>query len=211
MRASRQLPSARNTVSAIGNSSGSMAMPNAMPASRPCTQSPPRSPCHSTSSPLPASASVPNSRTSWRRLRCNGVAAGSIAASDAPMRPTCVPPPVALTSARPWPVVTRVPAYTCGRSSPPGGPAAAAASAASEGRLRTGTDSPVSRDSSTVSDWAWRSTASAATRSPSPSTIQSPGTISRVATRRTWPARSTRVCGVASSRRASSARSPRRC
>ena len=101
MRARRQLPMARNTAIAIGNSSGSMAMPRAMPDSTPCTQSPLRSPYHSNSSALPPSASVPNSRTTPCRLCCSGVGAGSMAASEDPMRPTCVWRPVALTSASP--------------------------------------------------------------------------------------------------------------
>ena len=129
----------------------------------------------------------------------------STAASALPMRPIAVCCPVAMVCARPLPWTTRVPEYRNGKSSPPGLPIAAGALCA--GALRTGTDSPVSSDSSADTFTPESSTASAGTRSPSESTSRSPRTTSRPGMRRCSPSRITSALGLDRSRSASSARS----
>ena len=71
-----------------------------------------------------------------------------------------------------------------------------------DGVLRTGTDSPVSSDSSTDRLMPRRRTASAGTRSPSARTIRSPRTTSRPAIRRWAPPRTTSARGLERSRSA---------
>ena len=69
--------------------------------------------------------------------------------------------------------------------------------------LRTGTDSPVSRDSSSIKSCDLTRVASAATRSPSPMTMTSPRTTSRPAICNLSPSRTTKARGLARLRSAS--------
>ncbi len=78
---------------------------------------------------------------------------------------------MAAISAMPCPAVTRVPENTEGRSSPPG---LSSARASADGNFRTGTDSPVSSDSSVERLMPRRRRPSAGTRSPSERTTRSP-------------------------------------
>jgi len=118
------------------------------------------------------------------------------------MRPSALRSPVAVTRARAVPCVISVPENTW--------PAFWSSSAAPT-RLLTGTDSPVSIDSSTDRLADCSSAMSAGTRSPSASSTMSPRTSSRLAILRATPSRSTSACGLDSSRSASSERSVRRC
>ena len=83
----------------------------------------------------------------------------------------------------PCPFTTNVPENTHGVASPPGGPMRAASAPGVARVLRTGTDSPVSADSSTERFTQSTITASAGTRSPSASRTTSPRTTSRPAMR----------------------------
>ena len=116
--------------------------------------------------------------------------------------------PIAVTSPMPEPRTIKEPGkharqvIAAGAMRLEGAPGAAAI-------LRTGTDSPVSRDSSVWRSWLSTSTASAGTRSPSASTIKSPRTTSRPAMRLRSPSRMTRARGLVRSRSASRTRSVR--
>lgn len=133
---------------------------------------------------------------------CRRGAAVSTVASDRPIRPIRLRGPVAVAVARPRPRVTIAPENTSGRSSPPG--SAAQRSSGPAARLRTGTDSPVSRASSASRSRASSTRASAATRSPCSSTSRSPATTSGPGIRTVSPSRMTSALGADRSRRASS-------
>ncbi len=191
-------------VSTTGNSSGSIAMASVMPARTPCSQSPRVSPYSTTAaaqSPMPISATL---RTKRPISRCRRVCSTVMPWSALPIWPISVFSPVLSTRAMPWPCTTSVPEKMKGRSSPPG---RVTARVPSQTVLRTGTDSPVSSDSSTARLLASSTTESAGTRSPSAITRMSPGTTSRPAMRVRRPSRTTRARGLLRSRRASSARS----
>jgi hypothetical protein len=95
-----------------------------------------------------------------------------------------------------------------GRSSPPGRTrVTSSVKMPSRGSLRTGTDSPVSRDSSACRSLHERSTASAGTRSPSATSTMSPRATSLPGTYICRPSRITRARGLDRSRKASRARS----
>ena len=119
------------------------------------------------------------------------------------MRPISLRAPVAVTSARPWPATIIVPAYTHDAAA---GPSIAPAAA----RFATGSDSPLSNDSSISRSLASSSRASAGTRSPSTSSRMSPHTTATPAMRSRWPSRQTRARGLVMSCSASSTRSVRR-
>ncbi len=137
-----------------------------------------------------ATAKMATSRTMRAVSRSSMVLPVSSVASEAPMRPNSLRGPVAVTSARPWPRTSSVPENTL-----------------SPARLSTGSDSPVSSDSSAVRSVALISRASAGTRSPSARISRSPRTTSRPAMRLRSPSRSTIARGLERSRSASSARS----
>ena len=209
--AMRQAPRARKTVRMTGISSGRMAMASAMPDSSASSSGrPSHSQPSSTRATAVSRAPAPSQRTSRREPSCSAEGGSVVAESAAPMRPTAVRPPVSRTSARPMPWVTTVLANSQGVSSPPGSAAdSALLLLADAGRLRTGTASPVSSDSFTDT-WPPISWASAATRSPSRSTRQSPRTTSRLAMRCSTPSRRTSARGADRSRSDSSARWVRR-
>ena len=186
--ASRQAPMTKNTVIASANSSGSSAIASAIADSTASIQAEPRATLSKTTPTLTTAASTPSTRTRRAVSRCNRVRVSSSWLSSAPMRPASLRAPVAVTSAMPWPATTSVP------------PKTVSATALASGRL-----SPVSSDSSTASALARRSTASAATRSPSSSSNASPGTTSAAGHGSATPPRSTRACGAAMARSASSA------
>ena len=134
--------------------------------------------------------------------RCSGVGSDWIACSDAPMAPSRVVMPVAVTRTAASPDTTRVPAKTEQESS---------AAAVSVGRadFPTDTDSPDSSDSSTVRRPSEAITPSAAMRSPAVISMRSPGTRSREAIWHSRPSRMTRASGSASACNACKARSLR--
>ena len=189
----RHAPSARKTVSTTGNSSGSIAIASVTPASIPASQSPRVATWYPARATDSTSANTATIFTILAVSRCSLVFSTSTASSDWPMRPNSVRSPVAITVARPWPFTTSVPEYT-----------------AASGRFSTGSDSPVSSDSSSIRSFAATSRASAGTRSPSSSRIRSPRTTSAPAIRVRTPSRTTTALGLDRSRNASSARSERR-
>ena len=124
LREIRQAPSARKTVSTTGNSSGSVAMAIAMPASKPCFQTsapPPRVNAeghhHERAGHEPHDGEGADQAPG---LFCRRVGSGSTCSSALPILPSSERRPVATISAMPCPAVTRVPEKTEGRSSPPG-------------------------------------------------------------------------------------------
>ena len=211
LRDNRHAPSARKIVSTTGNSSGRMAIAIAMPARNPCFHAsalPPRVSAKATTTTQQAPSPVIARRRTMRRVSvCSIVGSAFVCSRALPILPSSVRGPVAAISTMPWPEVTKVPENTEGKSSPPG---RSRARASAEGTLRTGTDSPVSSDSSVARCSACRSRPSAGTRSPSARTTRSPATTSRPAIRRRWPSRITRARGLERSRSASSACSVRR-
>ena len=115
----RHAPIAMKTASTMGNSSGSIDMPTAIPARTACNQSPRNMPYSPTTARLtspPVIARIRTSRLIWR-CRC-GVSVSS-SASEAPIRPSSVRDPVAVTSATPLPRTISDPEKTWVRPSPP--------------------------------------------------------------------------------------------
>jgi hypothetical protein len=145
-----------------------------------------------------------SSLATWSRRSWSGVRERSRAAAPA-IRPISVAAPVAVTTKRPSPRATVVPARTEVRRSAGGVSAVSGGSA----RLLRGRDSPVSVDSSTCSSVASTSRPSAATRSPALSAMTSPTTTSSAGRSRTWPSRRTRAVGASSARTAAAAWSAR--
>ena len=131
----RQAPSARNTVSTTGNSSGSIAMAAPMPTSRPSSQSCRVSPNTMTTSAAatrPQTAMMPNEAA---ELALQRRACGFDVAQRRADAPSSVSAPVSATAAMPWPLTTSVPENTHGVASPPGAPIASAAASGRVGRL----------------------------------------------------------------------------
>ncbi len=135
-------------------------------------------------------------RPSPASRRCNGVRGSPGWASAAAIRPRALSGPVAVTTNTPRPRVTVVPADIAAA-----GPVPAV--------LSTGTDSPVSADSSTCNAAPSTSHPSAGTMSPASTTTTSPGTICAAGTCCWAPPRTTRAVGAVSSLSAASARSAR--
>jgi hypothetical protein len=191
----RRAPNVKNTLKTTGSSSGRSEIASVMPDSAAASHAPSRTPRITTSrieSAIAAAAIRGTSAATWRWI---GAGASSIAPRLAPIRPISERGPVRVTSAIAWPAVTSVPAKT-------GSPRA--------GSRITGTDSPVSSDSSIDTGAPSASRASAGTRSPSAIWIASPGTRPRASSCAQAPSRRTRATGLARSRSASSARSVRR-
>ncbi len=194
----RHAPITVKTTSTSGSSSGSIAMLSAMPASSASSHRPVINPWIATASALSPRPAIAKIATQRRVSASRPARAGTIFCSVVLMRPSCVRAPVAVTTAMPAPLTSRLPEYRLGRSSPPAAPCAG--SADPSGRLRTGTDSPVSSDSSALTSSPATSSASAAMRSPSFTTSRSPTTTSRPAMRWRVPSRTTRACGALRSR-----------
>ena len=129
------------------------------------------------------------------RLDSSGVTGASVSAMSARMRPSSVRRPVAVTSARPLPSLTTVPANTTLSRS---------ATGVSSGwidptTLRTGKLSPVSADSLTVRGASTSMMRpSACTSCPARSTMMSPGTSEDAGTRLSFPSRRTGTTGEVS-------------
>ena len=204
-RDSRHAPRARNTVSTTGISSGSMDMASAIPSNRLSSRG--RS-SHSQAISTRANASTTPTtarpRTRRREARCSCDSDSSVEARAWPMRPIALAAPVAVTTARPTPLVTKVPANRPESGTPDCLPASGSGGRA-DGIFWQGMDSPVSSDSSELT-WPSTSQASAVMRSPSCSTSRSPRTTSLLAMRSSRPSRITRALGDDMSRSASSAR-----
>ena len=192
-RARRQAPSASITVHTTANSSGTMDMASVRPTSRPADQEPSRQAKSIAATTQVMSATMATACTRRLSSACSRLWRGATAPIAPPMRPSAVRGPVAVTSATPSPCTTSVPAFS-------------RLASASPGCLSTGTDSPVSIDSSTRRPCDWRSTASQARRSPSSTSSRSPTTISWLEMRRTTPPRNTLLRGLARSCSASSTR-----
>ena len=193
--ASRPTPIARVTVTTAGRPSGMAATASATELiSASLTASPSmRGACTSatTNTAATATRAINASRlpSAWI-CSCNGVGFSSAAPSRPARRPTSVDMPVSVTtnSARPrTSVVFMNPTLT--RSARATSPVAASASSC----LSTGTDSPVSIDSSTEVAAVSTNRPSAGTRSPASNSTTSPGTRSAVGTSCTSPPRRTRT------------------
>ena len=208
-RAMRCTPSASTTDRMAGSPSGTAATASDTPTSSTST----RSSVVSTSevsrmAPTTTTAMTTTATPSVRPIRstsrCRGVRSSSVWPSSRATWPISVPMPVAVTTARPRPLATAVPLKAMSKRSP---------RATSSGRvatsLSTGSLSPVSDASATLSARASTSRASAATASPSASTSTSPGTTSVAGTRRTSPSRTTPACAAAIRARAATACSAR--
>lgn len=188
----RRAPRARARVTTAGSDSGTAATTRltavtAMSA----TGRPPTTPMTKTS-PESTTAAKPSTRPSAERRRCNGVAAGLVDATRAVIRPSALAAPVRTTVPVARPVVTTVPAL-----------------ASSPTARVTGTDSPVSADSSTLSRAASASSRSAGTTSPASTRTRSPRTRSAAGRTTSRPSRTTRAVGAASWSNAAIARSAR--
>ena len=105
----------------------------------------------------------------------SSVSSDSMACKDLPILPNSVYMPVAATFAMPTPPTTKVPEYMKGELSPPGRPISVDSSASV---LCTGTDSPVSSDSSIIRLLQSSTIPSAGTLSSSERTMISPRTTS---------------------------------
>jgi hypothetical protein len=136
---------------------------------------------------------------------CSGVRTDSAPPSSPAMRPISVSMPVAVTTPRPRPRVTRVPFQSRLRRSA----RVSSGSDSASGAFSTATDSPVSADSSACSPSPASSRRSAGTPSPASSSTVSPGTSSLPGTVTAAPSRITRAVGTTSRRRAATARSAR--
>ena len=187
IRAKRSAPRARNKANTTGISLGSSARARARAASSASGQLPPMPPWPTASrahSPRASSVKREVSRRVWRWSRVGG---GVTVARLRPICPNSVASARAFTSAQPRPLATSEPARI---QSPP--------------CLATGSDSPVSSDSSSHRPTVSVRLASAATRSPSSSRSKSPKRSCSAAIARSTPARRTWARGA--DRRASSAR-----
>ena len=100
-RAIRQAPSARNTASTTGNSSGMVAIASVRPA-RIASASPPRLAMNKADTSTAVTSAKPANRATTRRIsRCIGVGSTCRLRSETPILPTSVRAPVAVTSATP--------------------------------------------------------------------------------------------------------------
>ncbi|OPZ88075.1 MAG: hypothetical protein BWY76_00142 [bacterium ADurb.Bin429] len=119
-------------------------------------------------------------------LRVSGVSSVSALCTSVEIWPSSVLLPVAMTRPAACPAVTSVPEYArLWRS------ASAVAGGSGDVPFATGTDSPVSMDSSTRMSRTESRRKSAGTRSPASSNTTSPGTSNSASTRRAAPSRRT--------------------
>ena len=175
-----------------------------MLARKPASQSPLVNPYTSamiTQSPKPENAKL---RTTFLVSFCKPVSSCLMLCKDLPIFPNSVFKPVPHTWTIPSPPTTKVPEYKNGELSPPGRPISVVSF---DSCLRTGTDSPVSKDSSTIKLLPSCRIPSAGTLSPSERMIISPRTTSRPAILLDAPSLITSALGLDMSRSASSARS----
>ena len=102
----RQAPIAMKTVRIRGNSCGSRDMLKVMPARMAASAWPRDQKYSKATSTLRLMPTTASTRTSLRVCTCSAGTACSIWRSVTPMRPISVCAPVAVTSARPWPLTT---------------------------------------------------------------------------------------------------------
>lgn len=193
--ASLQAPRASMTVQTTANSSGTSDIASVRPTRAPAVQEPSRqtnAPVARMQTEMPSTATRPASRVS---SSCRRLARGVMLDSEPPMRPSAVAAPVAVTSATPSPCTIKVPAKSVSQ------PAAEPSDTSS---FATGTDSPVSSDSSARTPCASTRLASQASRSPSLSKSRSPTTRSWLEIRWITPSRTTALRGLDRACRASS-------
>ena len=196
-RAMRCTPRARTSDRIVGKPSGTAATASDTPTSSTDTRSEASSMSDVSRMAVTTTAAMtmtasPSMRPMWETSRCSGVRSSSVLPSSSATRPISVPMPVAVTTARPRPRVTAVPLKTMLTRSP-----RAAGSPRAVTSFSTGSLSPVSDASATVSEAASTSRASADTASPALSTTTSPGTRSVAATRCSWPSRTTPAVAAA--------------
>ena len=153
---------------------------------------------------MSASVAQISRRPSVCRRRSSGVASLAVRATSDETLPSSVARPIATTTPSPLPRVTAVPPWSMLLRSATG----ACASTASTD-LSTGTDSPVSVDSSACRLAASITRRSALIRSPPSNTTMSPGTRPSAGIRATLPPRRTRASTSTSLCSASIERVPR--
>jgi hypothetical protein len=179
----RRAPSASASVSTAGSDSGTAATTRLIAVITISSTPWPRASPTASTMAHSATATTASTRPTPASRRCSGVSPGW-APSSAATRPIELAAPVALTTARPRPRTTTVPADT-----PP-------ARSGPDAIFSTGTDSPVSAASSTSSAAASTTSASADTMSPSASISTSPMTTSAAGICRCPPSRMTRASGA---------------
>jgi hypothetical protein len=187
-RAMRCTPSASVMVNTTGRPSGMAATASAT-ATR-----------NMSSTPSPSATPLPNATTeatpmaapttrAKRPIRCcNGVSVSPSARINPAIAPSSVASAVATTTPRPRPLVTTDPVKAMHTRSASDTP-----SSTGPVRFVTGSDSPVSSDSSTCSSLVSTSRRSAGTRLPDSSRTTSPGTNSRLSISDSRPSRTTRA------------------
>ncbi len=202
--AMRLTPIASAIVTAAGSPSGMAPTARATAATSISDADSPRT--VPTRTVTPASPRMTTVRTRLKRasLRVSGVARSVVSPSRRWMRPSSVSGPVVTTTPVPCPAVTSVPEKTMFARS-----ASTDSGASTACALPTGTDSPVSEDSSICSSETSTSRTSALTLSPGSTTTRSPGTSSLAGTSRLVPSRTTCASTVIIAASASRARSAR--
>jgi hypothetical protein len=205
----RCTPSARTTESTAGSPSGTAATASDTPtSSTSATSDALWTPEVSRIEPVTMAAMATTATVSARPIRsissCSGVRGCSMRPSSRATLPISVAIPVAVTTALPRPAMTEVPLKTMSTRS-----ASAAVAGCASTTLSTGSLSPVSAASETISDAAATSRPSALTASPSASTSTSPGTTSVAGMRCSRPSRRTAAVGAAMRCRAATACSAR--
>jgi hypothetical protein len=151
------------------------------------------------------SAIAPRRRAKRSMRRSSGGGSRCTAPTWAAMEPTSVCAPVATTRPRPRPDATMLPAKPMLRRSARG----VSAGSSGPSSFSTGTDSPVSTDSSMRRPRASTNSASAPTRIPDSSTNRSPGTNCSPSISRLLPPRRTRARVRTRPERACTSRSAR--
>ena len=185
-------------VTVAASPSGTAATATDTPTRNASSSEDPRASIAPESAIVTSTPSTTMTRVSPATLRCNGVGGGFALCVSPAIRPSSVDCPVAVSTARPRPRVIAVPAYTIEDRS-----ASGVAVETGSIDLSTGTDSPVSVDSSTARPAAATRRPSAGTRSPSRRTTRSPGTSCSTPTPISRSSRTTLA------RRSSASRRPR--
>ena len=174
-------------VIATGRPSGMAATARATATRNTVISGVPWSSCATAMTAISTMVTMPRRRLKRSRRRISGGGEDGPVASASAMRPISVRRPVATTTpwARPFRIVH--PACSMLARSATG----VRVSWTASGCLATGSDSPVSSDSSTVNSWCSISRRSAPIRSPDSSRRMSPGTSSAASTSTQWPWRRT--------------------
>ena len=170
--AMRRSPTASAIVATAGSASGTAATASAIPISITSASGAPWTAPRAATSAATPRASQTSRRPSASRRRSSGVRFSSIPPTRAPIRPSSVAGPVAVTTASAVPPDTVVPLYAMVDRSASG----VSAGRSRSPRFETGRDSPVSAASSVRRSVASTRRTSAGTRCPASRRTRSPGT-----------------------------------